>query len=164
MTLYSPAHITAIPDTVDYLISLFQTTCPYDSNNEPIRVWFGVQLGVWQAPTTIEINKIQPIMREWAELGPTYRVEEHFSVWCKITVFSGEGMGGTPDFQASKNSVFSVWGALEKAVANDPTLGGNVRVCRFDDVNYEPTTDAAGRAAGMITWAITCEARVTTLS
>ncbi len=161
---YSPAHISAVPGAIDYTVNLFSVTCPTDSSNVPIMVWFGAELGVWQEPTTIELNAVHPISRKWVQLGPTFRIEEDFSIQCKITVFSGEGAGGTTDFLTAKDNVFSVWDTLEMAVANDPTLGGNVRISWFDDADYQPAVDAAGRAMGLMTWVIKCQARVTTLS
>ncbi len=160
---YLPAHITSIPGAVADLVTIFGVTCPYDSNNEPIVIWLGEELGVFSSPTTIEINKVEPVVREWAELGPTYRIEEQYSIQCKLSVFTGQG-STLPDFLSSMNSAWSIWEALEIAVANNPTLDGNVRLCWFDETNYQPTTDSTGRAMASINWVIKCEARVTTLS
>lgn len=156
-------HFSAIPGTIDDLITVFGTAAPTDTNNEPIMVWFGAELGVFTSPTTIEINGVDPVTREWAVLGPDYTIEEHFSVKCKISVFSGLATS-LQDFIATKNLVFGVWNALEMAVANNPTLDGNVRLAWFDECMYEPSQDAAGQACGEITWVVKCEARVSTLS
>lgn len=161
---YQPADITAIPGTLPYLVTLYQTAYPMDTNNVPVVVWFGVELGVWSSPTTIEINGVEPADQEPAELGPDYRREETFSVKCKITVFSGTGANGTPDFLARMTDCFTVWKALEIAVANDPTLGGNVRFAEFGEMQYEPTTDGKGDAVGTLLWVVRCQARVTSLS
>ncbi len=163
MTLYAPAHITSIPGAVNDLINKFSTAYPYDQNNIPVYVWFGTELGAYSAPVTIEINGIEPVLREWAELGPNYRIEEDYSIRCKITVFMGSGTA-VSDFLNSMSAVFAVWNALEMAVANDPTLSGSVRLSWFDEVNYEPTTDGSGRAMGTITWVVRCQARISTLS
>ena len=164
MTTYAPAHLTSIPGAVNDLYAKFTTAYPYDQNNQPVYVWFGQQLpSTYSAPVTIEINGIEPVVRDWATLGPDYRIEEDYSIRCKLTVFTGQGATAT-DYLNSMSSVFAVWTALETVVANDPTLSGNVRVSWFDEVNYEPTTDGSGRACGTITWVVRCQARVTTLS
>lgn len=159
-----PASITSIPGAVNYLFTLFQTAYPIDANNVPVMVWFGTELGAFSAPTTIEINGIDPGDQEPAELGPNYKREETYAIKCKISVFSGSGANGATDFLARMNDVFTVWKALEIAVANDPTLGGNVRFAEFGDMAYEPTTDGSGRATGCITWCVRCQQRVTSLS
>lgn len=160
---YTPAHITSIPGAIADLVTVFGNACPYDPNNEPITVWLGAELGVFAAPTTIEINGVDAVLREWASLGPDYMIEEQYSIKCKLSIFVGEGSAIT-DFLGVMNSAWSIWETLEIAVANNPTLDGNVRLCWFDETNYEPTTDAMGRAMGVISWVIKCEARVSTLS
>lgn len=135
-----------------------------DPNNVPVTVWFGSELAVWSGPTTIEINGVEPADQEPAELGPTYRREEVYSVKCKITVFNGEGANGSTDFLTSMDNCWNVWIALEIAVANDPTLGGNVRFAEFGEMVYEPTTAANGAAMGTLLWVVRCQARVTSLS
>jgi hypothetical protein len=160
---YQPAHITSIPNAITFLVNLFQTTCPYDSNNEPITIWLGEELGVFSAPTTIEINGVDPVDRQWASLGPNYLIEEDYSIKCKVSSFTGEGSSVT-DFLSVMDSVWTIWEALEMGIMVDPTLGGYVRVCWFDETIYEPTTDGTGRAMAAISWVIKCEARVTTIS
>lgn len=159
-----PASITSIPGTVNYLFDLFGTTYPLDANSVPTLIWFGVTLTTFSAPTTIEINEVEPADQEPAELGPSYRREELYSIKCKITVFNGEGSNGASDFLARMNDCFTVWKALAVAVANDFTLGGNVRYAEVGELCYEPTTDGSGRAMGCLTWVIRCSQRVTSLS
>lgn len=163
MPLYLPAHITSIPGAMADLVTLFGTAAPMDQNNEPILIWLGEELGVFSSPTTIEMNGVEPVEREWASLGPNYLIEEQYSIKCKLSTFVGEG-STTADFLSVMDSAWSIWEALEVAIANDPTLDGNVRVCWFDETNYMPTTDGMGRAMATILWVIKCEARVTTLS
>lgn len=160
---YLPAHITSIPGAVSDLVTIFGVTCPTDPNNEPIVIWLGEELGIFSSPTTIEINGVDPVIREWASLGPDYRIEEQYSIKCRLSVFAGEGSVLT-DFLNVMNAAWTIWEALEIAVANNPTLDGNVRLCWFDETNYQPTTDAQGRAMACINWTIKCEARVYTLS
>jgi hypothetical protein len=160
---YSPASITSIPNAISYLVTLFTTAAPYDPNNTPIMIWLGEELGVFSSPTTIEINGVDPVEREWASLGPNYLIEEDYSIKCKLSAFIGEG-STTADFLSVMTSTWAIWNTLEIAVANDTTLGENVRVCWFDETVYAPTTDAMGRAMAVISWTIRCQARVTTLS
>jgi hypothetical protein len=160
----TPASVSAIPGTIPYLFNLFATTYPMDPNNVPTFVWFGVQLTAFSAPTTIEINGVGPADQEPAEMGPNYKREETFSVNCRVSVFNGQGASGSTDFIARMTDCFTVWKALEIAVANDPTLGNNVRYAEFGDMEYEPTTDGSGRAMGCLTWCVRCSQRVTSLS
>ncbi len=161
---YVPASVTAIPGTIHYVYNLFGATYPMDANNVPTLVWFGSELAVFSAPTTIEINCVDPADQEPAEMGPNYRREELFSLKCKITVYSGEGANGATDFLARMDDCFTVWKALAIAVANDPTLGDNVRYAEFGEMEYMPGTDASGRATGCLTWSVRCSQRVTSLS
>lgn len=163
MGLYNEGHITSIPNAVNYLYDLYTATWQYDPNNIPVYYWVGVELGAYSAPATVEINDVGEVTREWAVLGPRYEIEEHYAITCKLTYFTGQGTEPS-DYLTTMNTVFTGWGQLEIAVANDPTLGGSVRLCWFDECNYEPTTDGSGRACGTVTWLVRCEARVTTLS
>ena len=164
---FTPRHLSSIPQTTDYLYNLFSSSYKTDTNNQPVMVWFGTELGVWSTPITIEINGIEPVLREWATLGPDYQIEEDYSIRCKITSWSGESFSdptsAAQNFLNVKNDVFTAWFALEAAVANDPSLGQNVRVAWFDEMNYAPTTDGSGHACGTITWAVRCQVRVSTL-
>ena len=161
---YTPVDITAIPGTITYLVTLFGTAYPMDANNVPVLVWFGTELAAYSSPTTIEINGVDLADQEPAELGPNFKREETFTVKCKITVFNGEGANGTPDFLARMTDCFAVWKPLVIAVANDPTLGGNVRFAENGEMIYTPTTDGSGRAMGSLTWGVRCQQRVTSLS
>lgn len=161
---YVPSDISAIPGTLPYLVTLFGNAYPMDADNVPVLVWFGAELTTFSSPTTIEINGIDVADQEPAELGPNYKREETFTVKCKITVFNGEGANGSTDFLDRMNDCFTVWKALVIAVANDPTLGGNVRFAENGEMAYLPTTDATGRATGTLIWGVRCQQRVTSLS
>jgi len=125
-------------------------------------VWVGAELGVFQTPTTIEINGVTGDQQP-AELGPNYRREETFSIHCKITVFAGEGSTPT-DFLNRMDDTWTVFNAIEVAVANNPTLTQVVRYAECGDMDYVPTTTQNGSAMGQLTFEVRCSQRVTSLS
>lgn len=163
-TVSAFSDITSIPGALQSLYNLYSAAYPMDANNIPSMIWFGEELSVFSAPTTIEINSILNAEQEPAEIAPTYKKEETYDVRCKLSVFNGSGSNGSADFLANMLTCWDVWKALEIAVANNPTLDGNVRYCFFTEMAFEPTTDGAGRAAGYITWVVRCVQRVTSLS
>jgi len=159
---YSPNDLTSVPSTIAALVSIFGTACPIDPSNRPILVWYGQELGVYQTPTTIEINGASQTQTP-AELGPTYRREEEFLIHGKISLFSGEG-ADVIDHLNRMNECWNIWKSLQTAVANNPTLNGNVRFAEFSSAEDMPSSTPRGNAMHQIMFDIRCEARVTSLS
>jgi hypothetical protein len=157
-----PNNLTAVPATIQALIGIFGAAAPLDPNNRPIMVWYGRELGVFSEPTTIEINGVSQTQSP-AELGPTYRREEEFYVHCKVSVFSGEG-ADSQDHVNRMIEAWNVWKALEVAVANNPTLNGNVRYAEMVSVDDLPSTSPRGSAMHQLSFELRCEQRVTSLS
>jgi hypothetical protein len=157
-----PNDLTAVPSTIQAIVSIFAIANPIDSNNRPIMVWYGQELGVFAEPTTIEINGVS-MTQEPAELGPNFRREEEFLVHCKITVFSGEGTSDQDHFNRM-NDAWTIWKALQVAVANNPTLNNNVRYAEFVSVDDLPTTTPRGNAMHQLAFELRCEQRVSSLS
>lgn len=138
------------------LFSILSGLFPLDT------VWLGTELGVFQTPTTIEINGITGDQQP-AELGPNYKREETFAIHCKITVFSGEGSTST-DFLNRMSDTWAVFDAIEIAIANNYTLTNVVRYAEIGETDYMPTTTQNGSAMGQLTFEVRCSQRVTSLS
>lgn len=163
MALYAFGHITSIPPALQALFTVFEAAYPTDANGEAVLYWFGQSLPAWQPSTVVEITGVGPADQQPASLGPDYLREETFSVDCGITVFQGV----TPtaaNYFTNMNAVWNVWIALEKAVANNPTLNGTVRFAEFGELTYEPATDAKGLVMGTLKWFTRCSARNFSLS
>ena len=158
----APNTITAVPNTIQALVSIFQAAAPMDLNNRPIMVWYVRELGVFAEPTTIEINGVSQTQMP-AELGPTYRREEEFIVHCKLTIFSGEGADSVDHINRMVEA-WNVWKLLEIAIANNPTLNGNVRFAEMSSVEDLPSSTPRGTAMHQLTFEIRAEQRVTSLS
>lgn len=157
-----PNTITAVPATIQALVSIFSAAAPMDPNNRPIMVWYGRELGAFAEPTTIEINGVSQT-QTCAELGPSYRREEEFLIHCKITVFSGEG-ADSQDHINRMIEAWNVWKSLEIAIANNPTLNQNVRYAEMASVDDLPSTTPRGSAMHQLTFEVRAEQRVTSLS
>lgn len=161
---YAFGHITSIPNALNSLFALYQTAYPTDPSNEPVYFWFGATLSAWFAPTTIEVNGVNPANQEPATLGPDFQREETFSIECKISMFPGFSPT-TANYFTTMQNVWNAWIALEIAVANNPTLstsalpGGTVRYAEFGEMAYEPSTDGKGMCMGVLTWVVRCSAR-----
>jgi hypothetical protein len=146
---------SAVPNTVEYLISLFETTLP------SVQVWFGKALGVYKAPQTLQMTGVDGDS-VWAELGQNFKRDETFAVMCQISSYAGD-----QSTQANINRMDEVYALLEPlqiAVANDYTLGGNVRLSEIRNFEYVPDEDAKGQSIGHLTFEVYCQVRITTLN
>lgn len=153
---------SAYPAAVQQLIQVFTAAYPTDATGTPVMVWYGVELGVYSAPTTIEINGYTGD-QEPAELGISYRREETGSIHCKITVYAGNGADSV-DHVNRMVDCWNVWDALEVAVANNPTLNGTVRFAELGAMDDTPTTTGQGMAMGQLVFDVRYSARVQSLS
>ena len=75
---------SSVPGAVGALITILTAALPGDAT-----VWFGKALPVYTAPLTLQILKVSGD-QEPAELGPSYRREETFSIHCELTSFAGD--------------------------------------------------------------------------
>lgn len=134
---------------------------PYDSSPGDVT---GVTSGI-----TLQIAGVRFNADEFAELGPTYRHEEHYVINCTLWSWAG----GTPDYAALIQDAGACYADLSIAVANAPQLEigqngigtfGNFRLAWTRQLNWTPTPDPFGRAAVQIDFEVQCQARVNSLS
>lgn len=145
---------SAIPGAVAAVLSIATDTLPSDST-----VWYGTELPAYSAPLTFQVSEISGD-QNWAELGPAYRREEKFQLTCSLIYY----VGGVPDFNAQLQSLMDSFVLLARAIANNPTLNGSVRLAEVGNFAISPETDANGQSATTLDFAIRCQQRVTTLS
>jgi hypothetical protein len=144
---------SSIPGAVPYLVALAQTALGSDAT-----VWFGKELPLYSAPITMQITQIVADQVP-AELGPNYKREETYSIYCTITAYAGD-----QKFLDRLSEAFTAFDAVEVAVANDPTLGGNVRFAQLGGMGFTPGADAQGQSIGTLPFLVRCQARVTSLT
>jgi hypothetical protein len=143
---------SAIPGTLSYFLTLATNTLPSDAT-----VSFGAYKPLFEAPVTLQVTGITGD-QEPAELGPNFRREETFSIECDLTSYAGDQL------QVNRlTEVFANFALLSVAVANDPTLGSNVRFAEVGDFTYVPGLDAKGQSIGSLTFAIRCSQRIDSL-
>jgi hypothetical protein len=152
---------SSIPGAVAYWVNLAETTLKSTvTSPDGVYVWFGSPLSRYIAPITLQVMEVTEITHQWAELGSQYKIEETYKIHNQLVSFAGDN-----DQLGRMNEVFSNLQLLTVALANDYTLGGNVRLCLpVVEGDYLPGTDASGRTAGSLTFDIHCEARVTSLT
>lgn len=144
---------TSIPQAVPAFISIAQAALP-----STVQVRFAQRFGPFIAPQTLLITNVRITKDDFAELGPTYRHEEHFAIECTMC-----SAVGNDDEATRMLEVFNNYSLVSVAVANNPTLNNTVRVCHCQQIDYGPTYDPKGFSVGELTFAVDCEARVTSL-
>ena len=110
---------SSIPLAVPYFMNLCATALPSDS-----LVAFGTVLPKFTAPISLLVTEVVG-NQEPAELGPSYRREETYSILCELSSFSGD-----QDLPLRLTEVFDAFALITVAVGNDMTLGQTVRLRR----------------------------------
>jgi hypothetical protein len=147
---------SCIPAATQSLFSIFTAAYPLYT------VWVGNELGVFATTDTIEINSVSADQAP-AELGPSYRREEVFSVHCRITVIRGDA-SDPASYLGAMTDAFTIFNGLEAAVANNPTLTQVVRFAELGEMEYDPTTTAQGMSMAVLSFVVRCSQRVNSLS
>lgn len=118
----------------------------------------GVTSGV-----TLQITGVHFLEDMFAELGPSYRHEEHYNIECTLCAWNG----GPPDFTQPMADVYAMYADLTVAVSNNPTLGLTTpkpRLAWPRQLDFSPAPDPFGRTAGTITFEVQVQARVESLT
>ncbi len=144
---------SSIPGAVAYFLQLAGTALPASAY-----VYFGVELPKYTAPVTLQVTGITGNQQP-AELGPSYKREETYSILCELTSFAGD-----QDFPTRLSEVMDNWALITVAVAGDPTLGGNVRFAECGDMDFSPKSDIKGFSLGSLTFDVRCSQRITSLT
>lgn len=152
---------SSVPLAVPAFISLCQGALPAS-----FTVKLGTIFGPYVPPQALLITGVHFTEDAYAELGPSYRHEEHYNIACALTVSQG-GPDDEPDLM---QSVYALYEDVSVAVANNPTLPtpqnttGTVRLGWCRQLDYEPTYDAVkAMMQGVLTFEVECQARVTSL-
>jgi hypothetical protein len=126
-----------------------------------ITVKFDSNADVYIAPKSVLVTGISWTQDAYAELGPTYRHEEHYNLECSMWSAYGDN-----DQDARMDEVMDeMYTPLQIAIAGNPTLNDTVRLAWCRLLDYNPTHDGAkGWAIGSLTFQVQCQARVESLS
>lgn len=148
---------------MDGFIALMTASLPATT-----QVYFGKELAIYEAPVTLQILGIQG-HQDPAELSPTARREETFSILCKLTSYAGD-----QKFLDRFHEVMTTWALITVAVANDPHLTGTpggtgnaqtpVRFAQPISENFMPEANTTGQSLGCLTFEVHCAARITSLT
>lgn len=122
-------------------------------------VAFGQIFGPYVTPQTLLITGIHFTDDEYAELGPTYRHEEHYNIECSLCSASGDN-----DQDGRLQEVYTLYADISVAVANNPNLTKTARLGWCRQLDYAPTYDAKGWSVGHLTFEVQVQARVPSLN
>lgn len=157
---------SSVKPAVNGLMTLMTAVLPVTTT---VAVARSNALFVYTAPLTFLITNVMGDAN-WAELGPSYRIEEQYSIHCELTSY----MGGNQDFLDRWDEVLDAWSIATVAIANDPHLtgipnngeavNGPVRVARYSGYNLTSDADPKGNSIGCLEFAVDCKQRVTSLT
>lgn len=144
----------SLPNALPAFMSIAQAALPTD-----FQVALGaVLLSPYAAPQTLLVLGANFTEDAFAELGPTYRHEEHYSIRCNLTSFAGDR-----DQLARLAETYALYKSILIAVAAAPTLNGTVRLAWCSQLGYTPMADSKGMTFGSLDFEVQCQARVDSL-
>jgi hypothetical protein len=110
-------------------------------------------------PAALLITGLHFTQDAYAELGPTYRHEEHYNIQCVLCASQGV------DDQASLlGTTYGFYSAISVAVANHPDLNSTCRLGWCRQLDYAMGYDGKGFAVATLTFEVQVQARVTSLT
>jgi|SRR6266702_1308718 len=154
---------SSIPAASKYFAQLAQTALGAQAT-----VFMSRRLPLYTAALTLQIFG-QAGDQEPGEMGPNYRREETYAIECEITSYSGDQdqpgapIADQPSF-ARQDECFAALNKIETAIANDYTLGGNIRYAEVGEFDFAADADADGKSLGHLKFAVRCSQRVTSLT
>lgn len=110
------------------------------------------------APITLQILSVEGDQVP-AELGPTYKREETYSIMCDLVSFAGDQL-----YVNRLSEVMTSFALITVAIANNPTLNSAVRFAEVGDFVFTAHADNKGMSLGSLTFAIRCSQRISSLS
>lgn len=146
---------SSVPNAVPAFVAIAQAALP---------AGFVVKEGAIYGPNVpmqgLLITGIHFTQDAYAELGPNYKHEEHYTIQCVLT-----NAIGTDDQASLLGTTYGLYSDIQVAVANNPNLTNTVRLgwCRQLDyaMGYDPTK---GWPTAALSFEVQCQARVTSLS
>lgn len=151
---------TAIPGALSAYLAIAATALPTAT------IYFGSELPPYANTLLFQVTEIEGD-QAWAEIGPRYRREETFQFTSLISYAQGgpqDVLNGSSVFASILQAVASNFVALSTACAQDPTLGGVVRVSEVGNFVIKTGTDQNGLNAVTYAFALRCVQRVESLS
>jgi hypothetical protein len=157
---------SSIPAAVTNLMALLKSVLPAST-----QISYGPVPGsntneIYLAPNTCFIYDVVGDQQP-AEMGPNYRREETYSIYCEITAFEGD-----QDFLRTQQSCFSMFSQVEIAIANNPwlsTSGQNddtaaVRYAEVGNIHFSPQLTPKGQSNGSLQFHVRCSQRINSLT
>jgi hypothetical protein len=145
---------SSVPNAVNAFINLATITLGPNAT-----VWFGKPLGVYEQPITLQILGVSEGEQTIETMGPDYMRDELYNIECQLSSWAGD-----PMFVNRMNEVFNNFSLLTVAVGNNPTLNQTVRFAQIHSFTYVPGTDAKGMTCGELSFAVACQARISSLT
>jgi len=144
---------SSVPLAVPAFVALATTALPTG-----FQIKEGSIFSPYIAPQALLITGIHFTDDTYAELGPTYRHEEHYNIECALSASQGV------DDQASLlQTVYALYKPLAVTVASHPDLTSTVRLGWCRQLDYAMGYDSKGLAVGTLTFEVECQARVDSL-
>lgn len=155
---------TAASSVLDYLVKTSFPTA-LSTYTDPVTgsaatIYFGPGMEKFEAQVALQVHGIK-FDDTWAEIGPNYRYEETAEIPCTLTSWN-PGEGDTQGFLDRKSECFAALSLITINIANDVTLGGLVRWCRFQLGQFMPATPNTG-SLGHLDFTIGYRVRVNSL-
>lgn len=144
----------SLPSSIPALVTIAQGALPTN-----FQVALSKVPPVYVPSQSLLITGVRFSKDAYAELGPTYRHEEQYTVSCSL--FSS---AGGSDALARLQEVYSLYTAIQEAIANNPTLNATVRLAWPKQQAFTPGADANGLDVGQLDFQVYCEVRVTSLN
>jgi hypothetical protein len=146
---------TSIPSAIPAFMTIAAGALPANFN-----ITLGQVFGPYVSPQALLITDIPVTLDAYAELGPSYRHEEHYNFQCFLCSTAGD-----PNSQLERLSeVYALYDDISVAVANNPNLNSTVRLAWCRQLGYTPTYDVKGLAVGSLRFEVQCQQRSTSLS
>jgi hypothetical protein len=154
---------SSVPSVVPAYVTLLQGALPATA-----QVVLGSVFPVFVGAQAVIITDVHFTYDEYAELGPLYRHEEHYTLKCCL-YNTGGLFQDLPDIQALTVATYALYSDVSTAVANNPTLGLNLGASGFfrmawpRQLDFCPDFDIKGMANGRLEFEVDCQARMQSL-
>lgn len=146
---------SSAPAAVTQFIAIAEGVLPSD-----VQVFFDSNQDVYIAPRSLMVTGVHFNQDMYAELGPNYKHEEHYNLECVLWSAAGDN-----DQATRMSEVYSLYQAVQVAVASNADLNRTVRLAWCRQLDYTPGHDPVkGWSIGSLTFEVQCQARVTSLS
>jgi hypothetical protein len=157
---------SSVPSVIPAFISLIQGALPA---NAQVALGTTFTIPAAEATTAVLVSAVRFTQDEYAELGPTYRHEEHYDIICCL--YNTGGMyQDEPGLSALMVATYALYNDISVAVATNPTLGltlgggSSFRLGWCRQLEYDPAFDITGRSFGKLDFEVECQARMVSLS